>query len=258
MFFALSKIVWALVSPLNFLLLLLAAGLLFFCIWRRAGVFLLCAGAALFVIAGFFPLGQNLLAGLENRYERPAMPPRVDGIVVLGGAFETALSAARGEPAVNDGAERIIEGLRLARLHPNALLVFSGGEGRLRPAGRSEAEDAKSFLRAAGFDPDNAVYEDESRNTWENAVFTKDMVMPLRGETWILVTSAYHMPRAMAVFASAGWTVVPWPVDYRTDGRKRFLPERLDADGNFYETDVALHEYAGLLAYRLTGKIASR
>lgn len=185
---------------------------------------------------------------LENRHARPAAAPeRVDGIVVLGGAFDTYISAKRGAATVNDGGERVLEAVALAKKHPMAVPVFSGGEGLLFEDTGPESDDVKAWMDAAGVDPARFVFEDESRNTRENILFTKNLVLPQEGETWLLVTSAYHMPRAMMVARAAGWEFVPWPVDYRTDGKIRFWPHKFDVAGNFYKTDLALHELLGIL-----------
>ena len=261
MFFIASKILWALVSPLNFVLLLLlaGAGLSIFC--RRAARFLVAAGILLLFVVGVTPLGPNLLASLENRYQRPAeLPKQITGIIILGGTFDGELSAARNTLAVNDNMERVIEGLRLARHYPLAIAVFSGGEGRLMKQRRPESREIMRWMSETGYSLDDFVFEEESRNTWENIQFTQDMINPGPQEIWIVVTSAYHMPRAMTMFDKLGWagTIIPWPVDYRTDGKMRWLPNRFDVAGNVYKTDLAVHEFTGMMAYGLKGKTASR
>lgn len=253
MYFALSKILWAVVSPLNFifLLLLAGAGASVFC--RKAARFLIASAIVLFFIAGITPLGPNLLASLENRYERPEkLLERITGIVILGGTFDGELSAARNALAVNDSMERVIEGLRLARQHPLAMTVFSGGEGHLLKQGRPEAREVMRWMSETGYHTDDFLFEEKSRNTQENIQFTKDMVNPGPREVWVVVTSAFHMPRTMELFRKLDWpgTVIPWPVDYRTDGKIRLLPQRFDVAGNVYKTDLALHEWAGMAAGR--------
>ncbi|MBI4030219.1 MAG: YdcF family protein [Proteobacteria bacterium] len=209
----------------------------------------------LFFACGLAPLGLDSLVALENKYARPAaMPEQVDGIVVLGGAFDTYISAKRGAATVNDGGERVFEAIALAKRYPMAVPVFSGGEGLLFEDTGPESDDMAAWMEAAGVDPARFIFEDESRNTRENLLFTKNLVLPQEGETWLLVTSAYHMPRAMMVARGAGWELVPWPVDYRTDGKIRLWPQKFDVAGNFYKTDLALHELVGMAAYRLLRK----
>jgi len=217
---------------------------------RRAGAATL--GAVLAI--GFVPLGDLMLAPLESRH--PAHPPlsRIDGIVVLGGGEDAERSALHGQVQLNEGAERLTEGLRLARANPDARLVFTGGSGSFRDAfggGLSGAEVAGRFWTELGFG--EALLEGSSRNTAENARATFALVAPTEGETWVLITSAFHMPRAVNSFRAAGWPdIQPWPVDYRTLPLRRGLGWNLD--GNLLRMRTALNEYVGLLGWRLMGR----
>lgn len=260
MFFYTSKIFWMLFSPLNLIFLLLMGGAVFSLFARSLGRSVMALGVFLLLVFGLLPVGHNMLAALENRYERPAtMPERVDGIVVLGGSFMTQISGDRNIPALNETAERIIDGLALAKKYPQALIVFSGGIGNLTGGDRTEADDAALFLDYVGFPDENVVYEEDSRTTFENIRFTRKLVLPQPEETWLLVTSAYHMPRSMAVARAAGWgDIIPYPTDYRTDGYAGWLPQDFDLLGNIYDLHVALHEYLGFLGYHVTGKISLR
>lgn len=261
MFFIASKLIWPLLSPLNFLFLLFLAGVLLMPLFRRAGKVVVGAAVILFLIFGLMPVGPELMAGIENQYSRPAQAPeKVDGIIVLGGALESELIVARDTLVVNNAAERILEGLRLARLYPDAKLVFSGGEGQLHSINHPESVDIRDFISTyGGVDAARPLYEEKSRNTYENAVFTRALIKPGPGQHWILVTSAFHMPRAVRVFESAGWSgIVPWPVDYRTSGTVSAFPDKLNVAGNFMMLDMALHEYVGMLSYRLSGKTGEK
>lgn len=259
MFFVVSKVLWSFLAPLNLILLMVVAGGILFHWGRRAAIYLWAASALLFICLGLLPVGPLMMANLENKYQRPAtLPDAVDGIIVLGGAFETSISHNRQDLALNEGADRVFEAIRLARLYPDAVLVFSGGEGKLRTYNHTEAQDTVYFLESIGFDADRPVYEDRSRNTYENALFTSEMMPEAAGKKWLLVTSAYHMDRAVKVFHTQGWGgIIPWPVDYRTTGREGLWPQRFDVSGNIYKFELAMKEYTGQLAYRLTGKIAS-
>lgn len=259
MFFPLSKVIWAVLSPLNLVLILLVAGVIIGRFRRRTGRLIAGTGLVLLLVAGLTPLGGNLLAGLENRYPRPAKPPEVvSGIIILGGAFDTGLSKARKVAVSNDNMERVLEGVRLAKQYPMAEVVFSGGEGRLLRRAQPEAREAAAWLADTGYEPGRFTFEDKSRNTYENILFTREEINSGPEEVWIVVTSAYHMPRAMAVFHAIGWNnIIAWPTDYRTDGKKRWLPQSFDVAGNVYKMELALHEFAGIAAYWLTGKITS-
>jgi uncharacterized SAM-binding protein YcdF (DUF218 family) len=205
-------------------------------------------------VIAWLPLGDVLLYELEHAESRTEVPGRVDGIVLLGGAERQGLTAAYGFVHMNDESERITAFVGLARRFPDARLVFSGGSGKLTSTPMSEGEVIQMFFREQGLDAGKVLVEDRSRNTYENALFTKALVQPKPGERWLLVTSAFHMPRAVAVFRKEGWEVLPWPVAYRT-----FPQPALTVDGDaieqFNKLNRALHEWLGLLAYRMTGKL---
>ena len=168
-------------------------------------------------------LGALMLHPLEDRFSPPSPPPdHVAGIIVLGGGMQGAINLARGGYELNGAGNRIVEAAVLARRYPQARIVISGGYGDLLFAGEGDAASAPRLLTALGVASDRLMLEDKSRNTYENAVFTSRMVKPAAGQTWLLVTSAFHMPRAYALFRKAGLAVVPWPVDYRTLGDERF------------------------------------
>lgn len=222
---------------------------------RRAGACLavLFTGTLALTI---LPLGDLLLRPLEAQFPaRPALA-RLDGIIVLGGAEETGAYRHWGGPQVNDAGERLTEAAMLALRFPGAKLVFTGGLARL---GRSEdstdpSEMVRELWLGLGIAPDRILLEQSSRNTAENAVLTRKLVQPGPGETWVLVTSAFHMPRAYRTFATAGWQgLVAWPVDFRSgdlaDGRSIW---RLDR--NLYGANLALKEYLGTLIYWITGR----
>jgi uncharacterized SAM-binding protein YcdF (DUF218 family) len=255
MFFYLSKIFEFIATPVNFALFVGALGAaLLFTKRARAGR-LLCAGALLFLlILGFSPLAAVLAIPLESRF--PAPPddaPAPTGIIVLGGAVNEELTSAHDSVALSEAAERVALPLALKRRYPSARLVFSGGSAAILGSKRSEAEAVARFWRETGADQGDAIYESSSRNTYENAVATRDLLKPKEGERWLLVTSAMHMPRAVGIFRKVGFPVVAYPVDYRVSGDSLRGLSR-SATGNFGLAEAALHEWAGLLVYRLTGK----
>jgi uncharacterized SAM-binding protein YcdF (DUF218 family) len=203
-----------------------------------------------------FPLGDLLLRPLEQQFPaRPALS-RIDGIIVLGGAEQTGPYRIWGGPQINDAGERLVEGATLALLFPDAKLVFTGGSARV---GRTEdTTDPSRMVRdlwtALGIPAGRILLEQNARNTAENARLTRDLVQPKPGEVWVLVTSAYHMPRAHETFTRQGWErIVAWPVDFRSgdlsDGSGIW---RLDR--NLQGVNLALKEYLGALVYRVTGK----
>ncbi len=255
MFFVASKIFWLLASPLHLLLILLLAGLASSPRWRPGRALALMAAVALALIV-FSPASALLIRPLEDRFPRQSenMPPP-KGIIVLGGAADEQITRARDQVTLNEAATRMTEGAALARLYPQALLVFSGGSSALIDNSAREAAVARRLWRELGVPESRMLFEDRSRNTYENAVFTKRLVNPQKGEKWLLVTSAYHMPRAIGVFRASGMEPQAFPVDYRTTGDARDLRPPGDGARAMIDFEGAAREWIGLLAYRLTGRI---
>jgi uncharacterized SAM-binding protein YcdF (DUF218 family) len=251
--FILSKIVGILSNPANLVFLLVAGGWLLLAMGRqRAGRGVVGLAVALMVVCGVIPLDEMLVQQLENRFPATVLPERVDGIVVLGGAIDPGISEARGQVAVNGAVERLTALLPLSRRYPDARLVFSGGSGTVLSQDIKEARYAENFFRDIGLDVGRVILENQSRNTRENAVLTRDMVKPQPGESWLLVTSAVHMPRAVGSFRAVGWTVIPYPVDYQTAGT--LTPTNsLRFNFGLGSYNGVLHEWMGLVAYRLAG-----
>ena len=257
--FVISKIFWLLLAPAN--LICICLGLAFVCRlckwWNGVDIFFV-SGLLLLLVFGVIPTGPSLLAHLESQHQRPAkLPENVDGIIILGGAFDTYLSGIYSIPVLNDGVERVLDGIMLAYHYPQSILVFSGGSGRLTYRERTEAQDARIFLSSYPDLAKRTKYEDKSRNTLQNAQYSKALLKPQSGQTWVLVTSAYHMPRAVAMFKQAGWPkMVLWPTDYRTKGRMDFMPHKLDILGNLYQSHLAIREIIGQVVSGISRKWA--
>ncbi len=256
MFFVLSKVVGLLTWPSNLMIMVGFAGALLLATrFARAGLQCLVASVLLLAICGFSPLGNALILPLEQRFP-PWNPERgaPDGVIVLGGAFETTVAPARGEISLNEAAERMTSAVELARRYPNARIVFSGGSGQILYEGSTEAELARRLFENLGIPGDRVITEDRSRDTDENAKFSKAVADPKPGERWLLVTSAHHMPRAIGAFRRVGFSVEAYPVDWRTRGPEDLArPFRIASDG-LKRTDTAVHEWVGLLAYWLSGR----
>lgn len=205
---------------------------------QNLGRGLLAFGLGAMVAIAVLPLGEWLLAPLEKRFPRLAEPlGRVDGVVVLGG----------GSPA-----DRLTAFVALARRYPRARLVFTGGSGALFDTGHSAADVAENLIVGLGLDPARVAFERKARNTRENALLAIVLAQPQAGETWLLVTSAFHMPRAMGSFRRAGWQVTAYPVDYLTAGPGSWRPGFSLMHGLSLLT-LAEKEWIGLVAYRLLG-----
>jgi uncharacterized SAM-binding protein YcdF (DUF218 family) len=214
------------------------------------------ATLAAILAVGNLPIGDILLRPLEADFPPRTAPVQIDGIVVLGGVEDPRATAAWGDPQLNDAAERLTAAAALAIAHPKARLVFSGGSGRLRNTvlGQPDIPSvAVDFFVSLGIDPDRITWEDQSRNTAENARFSYEVAATASGETWVLVTSAFHMGRALASFEAAGWgEIIPHPVDYRTGSLIDGIGWNLA--GSLEVLNIAVKEWVGRLAYRLTGR----
>lgn len=215
--------------------------------WGRALLAVTVSGA---IFIALFPLGEWLALPLESRFPQPKpMPAHVDGIIVLGGAVRTFWTYAHGQPSLNEHAERMTETVALARQYPDARIVFTGGNRDQI----SESEVARRFFVSQGVDLSRATFEEKSHDTFGNAVLTKALLKPQPGQTWLLVTSAYHMPRSVGCFRKAGWTVVPYPVDYETPGVIS-TAMAFAAGENLERLDDSMREWAALVEYYWVGR----
>lgn len=260
MFFYLAKVLWFLAQPSSLIgLAILLGAVLSGSRWQRLGRRVLAAGVIGLLVCGLAPVGDLVVLPLENRFPRPDLTtgPPVTGIVILGGAEDARADPPREVAGLNEAAERYTEGAVLARLLPQARIVFSGGTGTITGAEVTpEAVLAERILTALGVPRERLTLESRSRDTYENAVFTTRLLRPTSGERWLLVTSGWHMPRAVGCFRKAGFMVEAWPVDYRTSGRFEWIIERSIPDG-LRRVDYALREYVGLLVYYLAGRTSA-
>jgi uncharacterized SAM-binding protein YcdF (DUF218 family) len=260
MFFYIAKVLWFVLQPSTLIALLIAYGaILIWTGWARWGRRFVTAGAILLLIAGLSPLGNALILPLENRFLRANLDqPPPTGIIILGGAEDRLVGTARHAPALNEAGERLVEGAILARRFPDAKIAFSGGDAGILYKSDTEAAGAAALLTQLGVAPDRLILESNARDTYENAVYlkkeleAKDELGP--GKRWLLVTSAYHMPRSMGAFRKAGFMVEPWPVDYRTRGPADLTRPFDKVSEGLRRVDVAAREWVGLLAYWLTGR----
>ena len=256
--FVLSKIVETILSPSNVIALLGLLGLLALILRRRRfGVALLALSTILLAVVGWSPLGPVLLHTLEDRFPQPSPPADVAGIVMLGGAVDTHVTEDRGSTAFNDNGERLTAIVDLARRYPSARIILSGGAGHILIAHPlTESEAGRRFLVDLGVPAERIELEETSLTTFENAAESFAVAKPKPGAVWLLVTSAYNMPRAVASFRAVGFDVVPYPVDYRTRPADLRRPVATIV-GGLELTDIAVHEWLGLLGYRLTGRTQS-
>lgn len=256
MFALVSQVAFFLLRPSNLLVAALLVGLGFNLLrFRRLGGALIVLSALGLLVGGFSPLANWLILPLEQRFENPEpMPETIAGIVVLGGAIDTLASAGRSYPGIERPAERLMVVPRLASRYPSARILLSGGT-RGKPDDQGESALAREILTELGVPLARIEVEGASLNTWQNAENALEVAKPKPGETWLLITSAAHMPRSVGAFRRAGWRdIVAFPVDWETSGpndRSRWFRS---ASMGLTRLDQAVREWIGLAAYVVTGR----
>ena len=255
MFFVLAKILGFFALPSNIAITLGLLGVALMATrFARLGRIMAAVSLVLLAVFGLTPFGNALILPLEQRFppwQEGGRPP--DGIVVLGGALDSVVSGARHDIALNEAAERMTEIAGLAKKYPAARLVFSGGAGQLVFRGANESDLALRLFESFGIARSRVAVDDRSRDTVENARFSKTIADPKPGERWLLVTSAYHMPRSIGAFRGAGFAVEAYPVDWRTRGPSDLLRPFTNVGDGLRRTDTAAREWVGLVIYWATG-----
>jgi uncharacterized SAM-binding protein YcdF (DUF218 family) len=250
-FWIISKVSWALIAPeTSLLFFLILSSCLLWTRYNSQGRALISFTVLFITMVSIFPFSSWVLRPLEERFPIPKqLPVKVDGIIVLAGAENISVTAARGQPSIYDGGERLTSFVWLANIYPDAALVYSGGSGALAQQKHKPADTARKMFDQIGLNPERVRFESDSKNTAENALKSYDLIQPRPGQHWILVTSAFHMPRSVGLFRKAGWSVIPYPVDFYTT--KSFnLTFDLREIGKF---SIGMREWLGLIVYRVTG-----
>jgi uncharacterized SAM-binding protein YcdF (DUF218 family) len=258
MFFELSKYLWVLANPANILLLVLVVSwALLGTRWHKYGRCLQRLLVLVSILIATVPFSSWGLWNLENRFpQMTKLPDRVDGIIVVGGIINSQLSHDRGQPVIGGAVERLTAMAKLAKIYPNAKVIFSGGSGDLSKPNLKEAHFIAPFMLDMGLNPDRVIYENQARNTVENAEITMKVANPKIGDIWLLVTSAFHMPRAMGTFRKAGWKILAYPIDYNTSQNfqwKFFF----NFSAGLMQISHFAHELVGLIVYKITGQSQS-
>lgn len=255
--FILSKILGALAQPLAWVAALLFLGLMLFARRPLLARRLMTTALALLLLMGWQPLPDLLIRHLEQQYAE--ISPQADlrgyiGMIVLGGATESGdVAQAHTQPLLNGAAERMTTPVAALLHHPHLRVVFTGGEGELLGRGPSEADRAQVFFNSMGLSGRQIEFESASRTTYENAILTAQLPGVDNTQPWLLVTSAWHMPRSMATFVKAGWNVTAYPVDFRTGVSTPWTDYSLRNGVDRWQ--LVLHELLGLAAYQATGRL---
>jgi uncharacterized SAM-binding protein YcdF (DUF218 family) len=257
LFFVISKTLGIMLMPTNFMIGLgLIGAILLATRFRRLGRRLMVVSLVLLAICAWSPLGKLLIYPLETRFPAwDASKAAPDGIIVLGGPIDADLSVVHGRAVISAAGDRIVSAAVLAHRYPNARLLHTGGSANLLSNDAKEADYAAELFEGLGIARSRLLMERASRNTLENAEFSRAMVNPKPGERWLMVTSGFHMPRAVGLFRKAGFEVEAYPVDWKLGkGSDIFTFSDLAGDG-LARTDASVREWMGLIAYRITGKI---
>lgn len=255
--FIASKVLALMAQPLHWVVAMLALSALLPQARRTLARRLTFSSLLLLLVMGWQPLPDALVRQLESAY--PEFSPDANmsgyaGVVVLGGALDAGyLAQDHQQPLLVNSAERMTATVALAQRYPGLRIVFTGGEGELFGSGPSEAERAQRFFTTMGLPAGRVWLESASRNTYENAVLTARLPGMDTGQRWLLLTSAWHMPRAIGSFRKAGWNVTAYPVDFRTGLATPWSNYSLSLGAEKWQ--MVLRELLGLLAYRLAGRM---
>jgi uncharacterized SAM-binding protein YcdF (DUF218 family) len=257
-FWIVSKVLWLLASPEKVVLILLFVGTAL--IWtsrQKLGRWLVSISALIFLVFTLLPVDVFLLKPLEERFSPPMeLPAKINGIIVLSGPERPVITKTRRQPSLNGGGERLTTFIALARRYPQVRLIYAGGTGSFLYKGLNTKETARKLFKQLGLNQDRVLFEIEARNTFENAVNSYKLIGQQAEGDWILITSAFHMPRSVGVFRKTGWNIIPYPVDYQTSGEWKY-DWKIGRLFNFLEFSRGLHEWLGLIAYRMTGKTSA-
>jgi uncharacterized SAM-binding protein YcdF (DUF218 family) len=255
--FYLSKILNFFINPLHIfsLVILMQLFIIFFIQSKKLVIFFSKLFLILFLFFGYSPLSNFLLSKIEDYIQTSKYPvQQLTGVIVLGGSFNSGLeSKERNEVSLNSSAERLTKALEIYKKNPRVLILFSGFSGELKPQGWSESDMAKKFFLDQGVKLDNLIFENQSRNTFENIKYSKDIIANYKG-TWGLITSASHMPRSFFTFKKQGLILEPINVDYKT-GTSRMFWINFNISSGLRNWSIILHELIGISYYKFTNKI---
>ena len=255
MSFYLSKILWLLLNPYN-LFIFVNLITIFFYIFRlkKISIFLFLINFVFLLTISILPIGNFLIHKLEKEYHLAnKVSNNLDGVLVLGGATSPYLFKEFNQVSVNGSAERLIESVKIIRKFENAKIVFSGGSGVLDMPDFGHSDSAKFFYETVGIDTQRIIFENISRNTYENILLSKDIVNPKNTEKWLLITSAFHMKRAILVGKKHKWNFITYAVDFKTQKKIKFKPS-FNLLSNLTSFQKASHEWLGLLSYFLMNR----
>ena len=255
MSFYLSKILWLIVNPFNiFIFITLFTMFLYLINFRRISLIIYLINFIFIALISFFPIGSYLTYIIEKEFHtNTKIPERVDGILILGGATNPLLFKEFDQISLNGSAERLVESVMIIRKFEKAKVIFSGGSGIVNRSDLGHSQVAKLFYKKMGVDINKIFFEDKSRNTHENIIYSKKIAKPKKNENWLLITSAFHMKRALLIAEKNNWKFIPYAVDFKNIKEFKLTPN-LNLLSNLNSFQSGLHEWLGLVSYYLMGR----
>lgn len=256
MFFILSKALYFLIKPINWVAVLLLYALLGKKTkWKKRC--LIWAILLFFFFSNHFLFNQIVRTWEVDSIQATASMPHYDIGILLGGYSNLNLTPSYDRHNFSDRANRLTQTLELYYNGKIKKILLSGGSGRLIGHEQSEALEVAAFLMGIGIPEEDIIIEANSRNTYENALYSSKLIQrQYNGASCLLITSAWHMRRAQACFQKVGLVITPYSVDYIGELR-RFAPESLflpDRKG-FYHWEILIKEWVGYFFYKLKGYI---
>ena len=255
MSFYLSKILWLVLNPFNiFILFTIVTIFLYLISFKRTSIAIFFINSLYLFIISVLPIGNYLIYKIEKDYHsQSSIPDRLDGILILGGVTNPSMYKEFNEISVNGSAERLIESVSLIKRFNKSKVIFSGGSGIINRPDLGHSQVAKSFYKKVGLDESRIIFEDNSRNTYENILFSKKIAQPKKNENWLLITSAYHMKRALLIGSKNNWEFIPYAVDFKNKRKFKFVPS-LNLLSNINSLQYGSHEWLGLISYYLMNR----
>ena len=255
MSFYLSKIFWLILNPFNlFIFITLLSIFLYFLNLRRVSLIIFLINFIFILIISFLPIGNFLIYKIEKEYHsNTKIPERVDGILILGGATNPLLFKEYDQISLGGSAERLVESVIVIKKFKKAKVIFSGGSGVINRPDLGHSQVAKSFYKKIGIETNKIIFEDDSRNTYENIIYSKKIAKPKINENWLLITSASHMKRALLIANKNNWKITPYAVDFKNTKNFKFIPN-LKLLKNINSFQQGSHEWLGLISYYLMGR----
>tara|TARA_Y100000588_G_scaffold381706_1_gene467840 strand:- start:237 stop:1019 length:783 start_codon:yes stop_codon:yes gene_type:complete len=255
MTFFLSKFLWFILNPFNlFIYFLILAFFFNYINFKKISKLIFSFTILFFIFSGILPTGSYLNYLLEKDFhDTIILPKKVDGILILSGASNPNLTKEYNKISLNDSAERLTESIILINKYPNAKIIFSGGSGSLNPDAIGHSYAVKLFFENLNINLKNIIFENKSRNTYENILFSKNKAKPQSNEIWIVITSAFHLKRTLNIAKKLEWNLLPYPTDFK-QSKKFEWKISFNFLNNFLTFQNSSHEWMGLAAYYWMGR----